>query len=50
MNVRTINYTYENNSLNIDAELSKMNTKLTNYLYEQEEKRKNLEKLLTYKY
>ena len=49
MNVRTINYTYDKNSLNIDAELSKMNVKLTNYLYEQEEKRKHLEKLLTYK-
>lgn len=48
MNIRTIDYKFENNALNIDLELSKMNIKLTNYLYNQEEKRKNLEKLLSY--
>ena len=48
MNVRTINYKFENNALNIDLELAKMNVKLTNYLYEQEEKRKHLEELLSY--
>lgn len=46
MNVRTIDYKFENNALNIDLELAKMNVKLTNYLYEQEERRKTLEQLL----
>ena len=49
MNVRTIDYKFENNALNIDLELAKMNVKLTNYLYNQEEKRKNLENILSYK-
>lgn len=48
MNVRTIDYKFENNTLNIDLELAKMNVKLTNYLYDQEEKRKHLEELLSY--
>ena len=48
MNVRTIDYKFENNALNIDLELAKMNVNLTNYLYSQEERRKNLEKLLSY--
>ncbi|WP_295160412.1 hypothetical protein [uncultured Brachyspira sp.] len=46
MNIRTIDYKFEKNTLNIDLELSKMNIKLTNYLYSQEEQRKNLEKIL----
>ena len=46
MNVRTIDYKFENNALNIDLELAKMNVKLTNYLYKQEERRKTLEQLL----
>ena len=48
MNVRSINYKFENNHLTVDAELSKMNVKRTNYLYDQEERRKKLESLLTY--
>lgn len=48
MNVRSINYKFENNHLIVDAELSKMNVKRTNYLYDQEERRKKLESLLTY--
>lgn len=47
MNVRTIDYKFDNNALNINLELAKMNVKLTNYLYEQEERRKNLEQLLS---
>nr|WP_300366133.1 hypothetical protein [Brachyspira sp.] len=46
MNIRTINYKFYNNTLNIDLELSKMNVNLMNYLYSQEEKRKSLEKIL----
>ncbi len=46
MNIRTIDYKFKNNALNIDLELSKMNVNLINYLYNQEEKRKNLEKVL----
>ena len=48
INAALYDYKFENNALNIDLELSKMNIKLTNYLYNQEEKRKNLEKLLSY--
>ncbi|KLI30893.1 hypothetical protein OFR41_08190 [Brachyspira hyodysenteriae] len=46
MNVRTIDYKFEKNALNIDLELAKMNINLTNYLYNQEERRKNLERIL----
>ena len=47
MNIRTIDYKFDNSTLNIDLELSKMNVSLTNYLYKQEERRKNLEKVLS---
>lgn len=46
MNIRTIDYKFENNALNIDLELAKMNINLINYLYSQEERRKNLERIL----
>ena len=42
----TIDYKFEKNALNIDLELAKMNINLTNYLYNQEERRKNLERIL----
>ena len=47
MNVRTIDYKFENNTLNIDLELTKMNVKLTNYLYDQEYRIKHLDQLFT---
>ncbi|TKZ24749.1 hypothetical protein EZH24_12620, partial [Brachyspira catarrhinii] len=47
MNIRTIDYKFENNSLNIDLELAKMNVKLTNYLYNQEYKIKHLDQVFT---
>lgn len=42
-NARTISYKYEDNALTIDCEFSKMNVKLTNYLYTLENRRKNSE-------
>lgn len=48
MNVREIDYKFDKNQLTVDLSLSKMNVKLTNFLYEQEERRKNLEALLSY--
>ena len=50
MNIRTIDYKFENNALNVDLQLAKMNVKLTNYLYEEEKKLKHLEDLLSYNY
>ena len=50
MNIRTIDYKFANNALNVDLQLAKMNVKLTNYLYEEEKKLKHLEDLLSYNY
>ena len=47
MNVRTIDYKFENNALNIDLELTKMNVKLTNYLYELEKQIKNTDQVIS---
>lgn len=47
LNVREIEYEYEKGMLDINITLSKLNTSLTGYLFEQNKRIKTLEKLLT---